>query len=293
MLFRSHWYIGADWKSHKRINVKLVSESSITSKDGVTYNSGDTIATVYYLEGYANLAYDDAPITLSGKDDSFISYYSDEACTELIASDIAETEDLERTIYAKYIDGDWIPLRTDKDVQNMFVRTMMSGNYYLVQDVDMTGRSVTIGTVNTGSGVRFINGNGYKISNLVFEAGALGNQCSLFGQIKSGSSIKNLTFENVTFNLKLSSKFNETFGIYFVFTSIEEGVTIENVNFNGELSLKITKSEDVNVVNFPKVDDEYDLTNCLFGGFASDEEYTQNNPNGFKVNGLAEDIVKI
>ncbi|MBQ4052960.1 MAG: hypothetical protein IJD33_01335, partial [Clostridia bacterium] len=295
-----HWYICADWEAKLMVEAYLVSDSPIVSSDDKTYypitspeaqenKEAALLSTYKFRNGIADISLDWRPVKTSS-DHTFVAFYYDQACTQLVTENIAMGE-TNVILYAKYMEGDWNIIREASDVKDIFQSKSATDKFYFIQDIDMTG--VTCGLRTPRETKCTIIGNGFTVKNLTVEKSGKVN-LSLFGAVSKDAVVENLTFENVTCNYTFQKPNVETaLSVYFVCASVEEGAKVENVTFKGTLSmnLKLPK-ENVKLINLENTDGGYKYTNCLFGG-DSDAAYTAANPNGFKVEGNPEDFITI
>ncbi len=285
-----HWKLVAKWSLKVAVQVKLVVDGANAEipekvdKDEtpVKYKNGDVVATKTYDS--ADKVVDPrgkAPFTQDGKKYTFVEYYANEACTQLVQWPIVkqdgQTEDV--IIYAKYIEGDWTIVRSSSEVSDMFkdLEDEKEGRYYLIKDIDATGTSC----VSKPNGIckLEIQGNGFTISNLTVTKSELasGQKVSLFGNILATAKLENLTLSNLTLTYSSKTSPVET---YFAFTSIESGATINNVQLSG--TMKVTKASD------------HVLTKGLYGGYTNDQDYLDATASGgFVVAGTAEEVIEV
>lgn len=278
------WHIGMKWKEYAKISFKLVCEDPserIVGEDGKEYSNGDEVKTrsFYYKEWKEINA---APFTAKDNSHTFLSYYYDEECTQPVETEIAEQEE-NLTLYAKYLTGNWSIVKNKNDFQSAFVNMgkpmgKNAAGIYLASNIDCTGLTFSPIAMFQNK----FNGNGYTVSNMTVEQIKIigGRTVSTFGDIKEAAVIEDVTFENL--QLELSSMQNATFEAYYVFTSVEDGATISNVSISG--TMKVITADNSYVSNL-----EGGYTNYLFGGYATDAEYT-----GITVNytGNPEEIIQ-
>ena len=142
-------------------------------------------------------------------------YYSDKELTTPWDPNFAHPggeTDCDIAVYADYIEGEWNIVSNYDQLKN----AMSSGNVYLTTDIDCEGKELNAVTF---SGI--FNGNGYKISNFkVIKSGTkVTPTSSIFKRLASTAEIKDITFENVTFD----------------FTGIEESI-VNNSKFSPKVA---------------------------------------------------------
>lgn len=288
-----HWIIGADWKEYAKVNAVLVcdgTQKSITTAEDVTYNEGDVVATYSFSSG--NRLLSEAPIKAKDDSHTFLAFYSNAECEkeDLITSAVtAQEEDV--TVYVKYLQGSWNVVKTKLEFLEIFKNTDTPKNFYLFNDIDCTDVIVNPLTAYVSK----LQGNGYTISNLTVQQtgmtqGATPN-VSMFGKIKSGAAIKDVSFTNLTVKFTGRNASDIFEGIYFVFTELENNALISNVKLQGTMTVGLPGSS---VASNLWNGTDWIKTNCLYGGYATDTAYiTATNGTGFTVEGDPEVFVKI
>lgn len=269
--------VGAKWKETQRIEYVLVSDVAMTDKDGNTYQSGDVLDDAHQFGTGETVQ----PMTIKPLDSSnctWLANYLDEACTVPVTSNTVINRPAEGNakIYSKYIKGVWTIVSTPADVAAMFNNTVAGSNFYVLNDIVCDGQNANFKS-NGVSGT--IEGNNHTISNLNLITPRTGNLSiaqngsvnSLFGEIKSGSYIKNITFENVTVNLSTSSRYSvELYGVY---SKLEQGAEFGNVAIRG-LTLKVAATgaaDALDVISNYKAGEKED--GWLFGGESGDAAF--------------------
>ncbi len=146
--------------------------------------------------------------------------------------DTAELENPVMKLYCTTLDGLWFEVDSAEKISK---NSYLNAHYILKNDIDFEGKSWP--ATFTSKGFKgSIEGNGYTIKNITLTQ----NQNSvtyfgLFGQISDGAEIKNVTFDNITVNIKAGSRTQGcTFGILAGLiseNSVIEGVTLSNSSF--------------------------------------------------------------
>ncbi len=265
-----HWKLVAKWAPKIKVDVVLCYEGSeklsgsVDGGDVKEYENGEILKSRSYdtkglVESPTESSY--APMTVSGY--TFTEYYFDDACTQPVAWPIRESEQMaDLTLYAKYLKGeDWTVVRNTNDVKTLFEEADEGNKYWVARDIAYTGTRVAPITDFNGE----IYGNGFTVSGLkiaTVSSIAVGS-VGLFGNIQATSVIKDISFTELQITYSLSGMVN----VYFAFASLAQGAMISNVSLSG--SMKITTTRNGEASNLI---DGY--TSCLFGGFASDAEYT-------------------
>lgn len=136
-------------------------------------------------------------------------------------------------IYTKWMDGVWFNISTPKQFKD---NSRLDGNYIINNDLDFTG-IVWSSTLATDGFKGQIIGNGHKLSNITVNQGDTSKiRGGVFGGIDAGAIIKDVTFENVTYNMNVGSlKAGASFGL--LAGTISNEATIENVAVNGTFKI--------------------------------------------------------
>ncbi len=139
-------------------------------------------------------------------------------------------------IYTKWIDGVWFNISTPSQFKD---NSRLDGNYIINCDLDFTG-IIWSSTLASGSFKGQIIGNGHKLSNITVNQGDTSIiRGGLFGGIDASAVIKDVTFENITYNMNAGSlKTGASFGLFA--GTIAEGAAFENVAVSGTFNLKST-----------------------------------------------------
>lgn len=275
-----HYYLVAEWRKIQTVHVLLAGEASSITVAGKTYKKGELLNDMTFEKTTGRIPKPKNPIYGTVTDATFIEYYSDENCTRLfegwpILYEDHKEDDPENpfTIYAKYIEGIWTVVTNATQVSGMFSGATSSSNrYYILNDIDCSGKTVDARSGYEGFACE-IRGNGCTISNLIVSGSFRGGQdaqgASLFGAIKSTAKISNLIFENITQIYTVNANANIDPGIYFAFSSIEDGAEIEGVELSGG-----TMTVEIKSGAFVKNLEGGATNNWKFGSYVNDSEYT-------------------
>lgn len=136
-------------------------------------------------------------------------------------------------VYTKWMDGVWFNISTPKQFKD---NSRLDGCYIINNDLDFTG-IVWSSTLASDSFKGQIIGNGHKLSNITVNQGDTSKmRGGVFGGIDGGAVIKDVTFENVTYNMNAGSlKAGASFGL--LAGTIAEGSVIENVSVSGTFNI--------------------------------------------------------
>ena len=123
-------------------------------------------------------------------------YYADETCTTPWNFDTVHPggeTDTDIRIYVDFIPGEWIIV----DSYAKLEAAAGKGNIYLTCDIDCEGKELSFGQ-NFG---HVFEGNGHTVRNFTVKkaGGALMPSVSVFQNLEEGAEIRNVAFENVTF----------------------------------------------------------------------------------------------
>ncbi len=302
----------AKWAKREAVEIRLVAEVPFTAsiekiEDGKVVKdengtpvretkqlqSGEVIALKDYstTDKTVTLSYTSLP-TQGETDATFFAYYFDEACTQMLSSADLKLKEVgneqNQVIYAKYIAGKWDIIRANADYNKLFKNKNAAGNYWLLTDLDLTGKTIAPLTSFSGTLV----GDGHTIKGLTVNAASgsvrENNTISIFGEIKSTAKISNLTLDGWKLTVDSNPSIVKNLTTYMFFSKVEDGATFENFSIKGG-SISVSKGEDCNLLNIPgekhlyvEGDAEYDAenpengywtwndSNYLFGGMGTD-----------------------
>lgn len=302
----------AKWAKREMVEIRLVAETPFTAsiekiEDGKIVKdengtpvretkqlqSGDVIALKDYstTDQTVTLSFTNLP-TQEEMGATFFAYYFDEACTQMLSSadmKLAEVgNEQNQVIYAKYIAGKWDIIRANADYNKLFKNKNAAGNYWLLTDLDLTGKTIAPLTSFSGTLV----GDGHTIKGLTVNAASgsvrENNTISIFGEIKSTAKISNLTLDGWKLTVDSNPSIVKNLTTYMFFAKVEDGATFENFSIKGG-GISVAKGEDCNLLNihgekheYVEGDAEYDPenpgngywtwdeSNYLFGGMGTD-----------------------
>ena len=176
-------------------------------------------------------------------------------------------------LYIDYVEGEWYHIYS---AEQLTKNINLNGNYVLHADLDFTDlnwpAAFTTGTFN-GS----IQGNGHVIKNVsVVQKNYQKPASGLFGTVGAKASLKDVSFENITFTLQSGTRAAApAFGVFA--GTLSADATIENVSVKGTLQIDSaaasTLKEDVAIGLLCGVGDDavitYEIT-CQAVGDAAD-----------------------
>lgn len=200
--------------------------------------------TVYYVDGDVDVELGRYPVSAGEKFDDWLKYaesrkdytptgfFSDRQLTTPWDENTVHPggeSDLHIPVYVDYIEGSWSLVN---DYTGLVNAVKNGKNVYLTENIDCLGEELYFS--NPYSGI--LEGNGYSVSNFKIKmSGALIMPTyALFSGLEEGSEIRNVNFENVTY---------EMFGIPENVRKIKisalaksaNGTTVSNVTVTGKL----------------------------------------------------------
>lgn len=204
------WYTSAEclegekWDfATKPLNVEQLTlyagwEKEIVYSYTVCYADGENVVELGSYNVKAGDKFDDYRKHADKRDGyTPTGYFTDAACqtpwdfeTVHPGGDV----DTDVRVYVDYIEGKWKLV----DSYQSLMAAMTEGNIYLTADIDCGGQELYF----SGTFARVFQGNGHKISNFTVnkKGGALIPSISIFQSIATGAEIRDVSFENVTFN---------------------------------------------------------------------------------------------
>ena len=129
------------------------------------------------------------------KDFTPVGYFSDKDCTipfDFSTKHPGGETDTEVQVFVKYIPGNWTVVSTYDELKDA-----TGDNIWLANDIDCAGQELNFGDYG-----KILEGNGFAIRNftVMHNNNKMNPGVSVFGELKAGAQIRNVNFENVTFN---------------------------------------------------------------------------------------------
>ena len=129
------------------------------------------------------------------KDFTPIGYFTDVTCKEPFDFNTKHPggdQDTDVLVYVQYIPGNWTIVKTYSELV-----AATGDNIYLANDIDCEGQKLDFG--NYG---KILEGNGFTIRNFTVDHNnsKMNPGVSIFKKLNEGAQIRNVNFENVTFN---------------------------------------------------------------------------------------------
>ena len=298
-----HLYVVAKWSKKEHVEIRLVSDVDFTAtvqkldaegnqmfdKNGKLETESKVVKNgdVLQLKEYSTtsktvrLSYSSEPAS-NAVGVSFFAYYADAECTQMLSGTDLTIRPLgngqNQVVYAKYIEGDWAVIRSNEDYTKLFNSAVMKDNYWLLCDLDLTGKSITPRTSFSGT----IMGNGHTIKGLKVSASRSSvrenSTQSIFGEIKATAKISDLILEDWSLEIETNRSTVKNITTYIFWSKVEEGAVFENVTIKGG-SVTIKKAKTATIINIcgPLTEggepEWYSEENYLFGGLGTDEAF--------------------
>lgn len=175
---------------------------------------------------------------------TFSKAYLDQDCTQEITTASFEhrgtldyahavAQNRVENIYVVFEKGDYYKIETAKQLQDNF---NLNGNYEIKADLDFTGFAWPLGfTKGSFTGKMYATeGQTFAISNVSVKYAVSSNAVygGLFGEICDGAEVKNLSFENVTFDMATAQLANDSsFGLFA--GVIQDNAIVQGVSVGG------------------------------------------------------------
>lgn len=149
------------------------------------------------------------------------------------------------SVYTKWLDGRWFNITQASQIKE---NSYLDGCYIINNDLDFTG-IIWSSTMASESFTGKIIGNGHKISNIKVNQSSTGViRGGLFGGLDASCEIKDVTFENITYNMNTGTlKAGSSFGL--LAGTISPDAALENVTISGtfNISSKIYERDDYSI----------------------------------------------
>jgi len=206
---------------------------------------------------------------------TFVAAYLDEACTQPITDSFVHTGTYEpstatainpvQNVYVKTLEGTRYWISTP---EQLFDNPDLQGDYEIQNDLDFAGKSwpVLLSTGEFKGKMHGKDGASVTIRNVTaVHNGSESTLGGLFGAIGAGAQIKNVAFDNVTFDLKaVPNRLRDArFGLFAGVVSDE--ATFENVSVNGMMRIGAIALASPYYVNVFANDGEIALANVTKG----------------------------
>ena len=162
---------------------------------------------------------------------TFLGAYYDEEMTDAVVGEVAgeygadgEPVNSVVDVYTTWREGDWVKIFNVAQLRNVAANSCID----IMADLDFNG-ALWPTALATGTFTGKINGNGHTISRVTVNgASSKAGQvyiAGLFGTIAEGAEITNLTFDNVTYNVKQGRPSSKTTFALFSANQLSENIT--------------------------------------------------------------------
>lgn len=141
--------------------------------------------------------------------------------------------DLDIPVYVKYIEGNW---KLVEDFNQLKSALNNGFGVYLMNDIDCEGKELYV----SSSYGMILEGNGFKISNFTVptKGTTYTPTVAIFNKLVSGAEIRNVSFENVSYNFTVKSSIPQSeivAKVAALAVNFEQGVKVTNVSITGTL----------------------------------------------------------
>lgn len=226
--------LGAAWDfPTQRVDKNITLYADLKPYSRLTIKGGDAdveLRSENFTSGFAPRP-DVLQPTKSGY--TFFEYYEDEACTQPFTWPY-NFDGENKTIYAKFIEGDWTLVRTAEEF-NGALDAAEKKAIYLCNEIDFTGVEWK---PNRAFGLE-INGNGHAVKNIAFSFDFSRNSSrtlALFGSL-NGANVHDITFENVSVNVKIINEQTRAYAVAPFATVMNEQTALSKVKITGALTV--------------------------------------------------------
>ncbi len=158
---------------------------------------------------------------------TFYDYFLDEACTTPAVWPMTLHEGDHVTLYTKWLEGDVLILREASDLSKL--AGYRNKTVWLDNDIDVSESRAGFPTLTDFSGKFLGNGHTLKNLNKTITLKRATPVAGLFGTLKSGAVIENVSFENVTLDLTIPMPAD--YGVGLLAGEAEDGVTVSGCRF--------------------------------------------------------------
>ena len=244
------WYTSAECKPNEKFNFsQAFNDPTLTLYAGWERAIKHTY-TLYYIDGENSVSLGTYDVRAgekfedwrgyADKRDGFtsIGYFSDAALSaewDFSTVHPGGDTDLDIPVYVKYIDGEW----ELADSYDTLKSALKSGNVYLTKDIDCEGETLSIDSFN-----KIFEGNGFKVSNFTVEKSGTTfvPTVSIFKSLGASADIRNVDFENVTFEfLDINENSGVVPNVAALTKDMSAGAKVTNVSVTGTIKTNYDK----------------------------------------------------
>lgn len=254
--------LGAAWDfPTQRVDKNITLYADLKPYSRLTIKGGDAdveLRSENFTSGFAPRP-DVLQPTKSGY--TFFEYYEDEDYTQPFSWPY-HFDGENKTIYAKFIEGDWTLVRTAEEF-NGALDAAAKKAIYLCNEIDFTG---VAWKPNRAFGLE-INGNGHAVKNIEiqFELDRNNSMLALFGSL-NGANVHDISFENVVMSANVKINSQVAYWVAPFATTMNADTVLKDVTLSGSLTVTKDRSnyEDPEVYRVC-TNEEY-LDSSLFTG---------------------------
>jgi hypothetical protein len=230
--YQVKYFYGEDFASSSTF-LELPSEDDLVTTPSTYYLAGNTIIG-YYLDQEMTI-----PFTFEQK----VSAYP-------------ITDDKIIAIYVKMLEGKYNLIYNASQLSKINA----SANYYLMNDIDMKSSAISIPSTYAG----IFDGNNHTLSNITIDKVQKGDDYfALFTRLNN-ATIKNITFDNLTYNLELGGKKSQVALISAKVTSSTlENITLKNSTLNITLD-GVSEDYALSSIFCRNIDEESQIIDCEY-----------------------------
>lgn len=164
------------------------------------------------------------------KDFTPVGYFTDKDCTipfDFTTKHPGGETDTNVEVYVKYIPGNWTIVKTYDELKGA-----TGDNIWLANDIDCEGQALDFGSYS-----KILEGNGFTIRNFTVSHNnnKMNPGVSIFKKLNEGAQIRNVNFENVTFNFtNIANDKSKEIKVAALAAS-GTGFVVENVSITGTI----------------------------------------------------------
>ncbi len=207
----------AEWKRNPTVTIHVDGREP----DVRAYTEGETVNRFSYMK---NRRDDNGNVEYT-----FYDYYIDSGLTEKVSWPLVMGDGENIDIYTKWLPGDVLIIREASDLSK--ISDYQNKTIYLDADIDCSENKTGFPTLRQFSG-KFM-GNGHTLKNITKDV-TLSRTVTgfgLFGEVKQGAEITDLTLENMTVSVRVTLP--ATYDVGLLATRVTGDAKITGLTFTG------------------------------------------------------------